>query len=96
MDITELVSLLTKWNFSSLHDYTNAGDHIEWLGVFEDTLEDLKTFIPSDEWVITERRRNPDNDFLRVDITPARIIFNNGSVITPIKVGNSVRSKIKY
>lgn len=96
MDITELKNLLTKWRFDACHDYTDKNDHIEWLGIFEDTLEDLKTLIPNDEWVITERTRNPDNDFLRVDITPSKIIFSNGNVIIPIKTGNPVRSKMKY
>ena len=96
MDITELKSLLGKWKFDDCRDYTDKDDHIEWLGIFEDSLEDLKTFIPSDEWTITERSRNPDNDFLRVDITPSKIIFSNGSVIIPIKTGNPVRSKMKY
>lgn len=96
MDITELKNLLSKWRFDACHDYTDKNDHIEWLGIFEDTLADLKTFIPSDEWIITERRRNPSNDFLRVDITPAKFICSNGNIITSIQAGEPKRSKMKY
>ena len=67
MDINELVKVLQDFNFSPLHDYDFKEDHIERLGLFEDTMEFLKTKL-TDEWEIIELKRNPDNDFLRVDI----------------------------
>ncbi|WP_206459383.1 hypothetical protein [Anaerovorax sp. IOR16] len=67
MDIKDVVKVLNEFNFSPLHDYDLKENCIEWLGLFEDTMELLKTKL-TDEWEIVERKRNSDNDFLRVDI----------------------------
>jgi hypothetical protein len=42
-------------------------EHLELLGIYADEVKELKKDL-SDEWEIIERRRNPDNDFCRVDI----------------------------
>jgi len=67
MNIDDIRNILTKLNFSSLHDYNDKGDHIEWLGIFEEELPLIQSKL-SKEWSIVERRRNPENNFLRVDI----------------------------
>jgi hypothetical protein len=63
----DVISILTRFNYSPLHDYDNKTDHIEWLGIYEEDAGFIKDLLP-EGWVIVERRRNPDNDFLRVDI----------------------------
>jgi hypothetical protein len=40
------------------------------LGIFEEELPLIQSKL-SNEWIITEKRRNPDNNFLRVDIIKA-------------------------
>lgn len=67
MDFDEVKELMVKMNFSPMHDYTLKEDHIEWLGIFEDVMFYLRSKL-SDDWVIIEKRRNPENNFLRVDI----------------------------
>jgi len=67
MTFDEVKDLMVKFNFSPMHDYTLKEDHIEWLGLFEDTMLYLRSKL-SDDWAIIEKRRNPENDFLRVDI----------------------------
>ncbi|MNK43705.1 hypothetical protein D3C87_624200 [compost metagenome] len=69
MELVEVVKILEArpfW-FSQMHDYTLKEDHVSMLGIYEENLEYLRTLI-SDEWVFVEKRRNPDNDFLRIDI----------------------------
>lgn len=68
----DLKKVLDKFNLSSLHDYNDKGDHVEWLGIYEDDMIFLRTLI-SQDWAIVERRRNPENNFLRVDIVPRLI-----------------------
>lgn len=65
----EVISVISDRPFfdSPLHDYTVNGDRIEWYGIFEESLELLQTMIPS-HWQVIERKRNPSNGFLRVDI----------------------------
>lgn len=53
--------------FSALHDYILKENHISMLGIYDETLECLRTLI-SDDWQFIEKRRNPENGFLRVDI----------------------------
>ena len=65
--IDEVRKVLTKFNFSSLHDYDNKGDHIEMLGAFDDTIEYLREFI-SEEWEFILKRKNEENGFCRIDI----------------------------
>jgi len=67
MIIDEIKSILNKLNFSSLHDYNDKGNYISMLGIFEEELPLIQSKL-SKEWSIVERRRNPENDFLRVDI----------------------------
>jgi len=71
MTFEEVKDLMVKFNFSPMHDYTLKEDHIEWLGLFEDTMFYLRSKL-SDDWIIVEKRRNPENDFLRVDIIKAQ------------------------
>jgi hypothetical protein len=71
MTFDEVKQLMIEYRFSSLHDYDLKEDHIEWLGLFEDTMIELRSRL-SDDWVIIEKRRNPKNDFLRVDIIKSR------------------------
>jgi hypothetical protein len=69
MTFEEVIAVLQAkpyW-FSSMHDYTLGDGEILALGIFEDVLEHLRTKL-SDDWVFVERRRNTDNDFLRIDI----------------------------
>jgi len=67
MNFDEVKKLMVEFRFSPMHDYTLKEDHIEWLGIFEDSMIYLRSKL-SDDWVIIEKRRNPENDFLRVDI----------------------------
>lgn len=70
MTIDEIKSVLNKLNFSALHDYDDKGDYISKLGIFEEELPLIQNKL-SKEWSIVERRRNPENNFLRVDIIRA-------------------------
>lgn len=69
MTLEEVIEVLYNhpfW-FNPMKDYIPEEDHISTLGIFEDTMEHLRNFI-SDDWAFVERRRNPYNDFLRIDI----------------------------
>ncbi|GAB6989451.1 hypothetical protein [Paenibacillus pini] len=69
MDLPKVVEILggRPFWFSAIHDYTLKDDHISMLGIYEESLEYLRTLISAD-WVFVEKRRNPENDFLRIDI----------------------------
>jgi len=58
---------MVEFRFSPLHDYDLKVDHISMLGLFEDTMFYFRSKL-SEDWAIIEKRRNPKNDFLRVDI----------------------------
>jgi hypothetical protein len=53
--------------YSRMHDYTLKEDHISGLGLYQEDMEHLRTLIP-EEWSFVETRRNPDNDFIRINI----------------------------
>lgn len=67
-----LKAVLILFNLDSLHDYkqlTEAqGEYIQvlFLGVYEEVLKEMMELLPDFEY--EELRRNPDNDFLRVNI----------------------------
>lgn len=68
MDLKEVEHILvTKLNCSRVHDYDIKEDYISWLGLFDDMILYLQSFL-SDEWEIIEKRRNPSNGFCRYDI----------------------------
>jgi len=67
MTFDEVKKLMVELRFSPLHDYDLKEDHISMLGLFEDTMFYLRSKL-SNDWVIIEKRRNSENDFLRVDI----------------------------
>jgi hypothetical protein len=69
MDIKQLNEMISgkPFFFSAMHDYTLEEDHISGLGLYEEDMIHLRTLIPV-EWAFIETRRNPDNDFLRIDI----------------------------
>lgn len=67
----ELIKILDELNFSPLHDYDKKDDYISMLGIFEDDVILLDCVLPKG-WIIVEKRRNPDNDFLRVDIVKSK------------------------
>lgn len=56
--------------YSPIHDYTLKEDCFSMVGLFEDEMHLLRTKITED-WAIVEKRRNPDNGFLRIDIVKA-------------------------
>ncbi|MBP1309199.1 hypothetical protein JOD82_002219 [Paenibacillus sp. 1182] len=73
MTLEEVIAVLEAkpfW-FSRIHDYTLKGDHVSMLGLFEESMEYLRTLIGED-WIFVERRRNPDNYFLRIDIVKSK------------------------
>jgi hypothetical protein len=70
MNINDIRNILTRYNFSALHDYDDKSNYISMLGIFEEELPLIQSKL-SNEWIITEKRRNPDNNFLRVDIIKA-------------------------
>jgi len=67
MNFDDVKILLNELRYSPLHDYNLKEDYIEWLGLFEEDMVYLKNRLSID-WEIIEKRRNPENDFLRVDI----------------------------
>lgn len=69
MNISEVNAIVSgkPYFFSAMHDYTLQEDHISMLGLYEEDMVHLRTLI-SNDWAFIEKRRNPDNDFLRIDI----------------------------
>lgn len=68
MDLNEVEHILiTKLHCDRIHDYDVKDDYISWLGLFDDIIPYLQSFL-SNEWEIIERRRNPDNGFCRYDV----------------------------
>ncbi|QOS99951.1 hypothetical protein JNUCC42_04125 [Brevibacterium sp. JNUCC-42] len=71
MTYDQVKTVLDKMRFSPLHDYNDKGTYFEALGIFEEDLESLRQIV-SNDWEFVERKRNPDNNFLRIDIIPSR------------------------
>lgn len=69
MTYDQVKAVLDKMRFSPLHDYNDKETYFESLGIFEEDMIYLREQL-SEDWTIVEKRRNPDNDFLRVDIIP--------------------------
>ena len=67
MTIENLKKTLAEFNLTSAHDYEVDADGIKHLGIDEGDLEDLRPRLGR-EWRVIQKRRNPENGFLRVDI----------------------------